>query len=89
MRENLLEPTMLYCDNTATMHIASNPIYHKRTKRIDNDCHIVRKNIQKKIIKIAYVLTPPQQADIFTKALENSQHDYLLGKLGTTNLYQA
>lgn len=66
--KNLKTP---YCvDNISVILIHQNSIQHSKTKHIGIRHHFIKDNMQKGKIKMMYIRTDNQLADIFTKLLD-------------------
>nr|AWW15216.1 putative polyprotein [Leavenworthia alabamica] len=81
------QPMKVYCDSKSAIYIATNPVFHERTKHIELDLHFVRDEVLTRNIELTHVGTNTQLADVLTKAVGRDGFDYFRSKLGIRNLY--
>lgn len=77
---------LLYEDNNGCIAIANNPSSHKLAKHIDIKYHYSRENVEKGNIRLKYVETEQQIADLFTKSLGPIKFLKLREKLGLKSI---
>lgn len=77
----VIQPITIFEDNNSCISIANNPTNHKRSKHIDIKYHFTREQIVNKIIKLEYISTGNQLADIFTKMVPTAKFLELRRKL--------
>jgi hypothetical protein len=65
----------------ACIKIAETPCLAERTKHFDIKYHWLRKQIKKMNVKLSYINTHDQLADIFTKPLGFIQHNLLKNRM--------
>lgn len=70
------------CDNLSAQNIAKNSMYHSRTKHIDIKYHFLKNLVQDDKIKIRYVESNENLADVFTKSLQKGKHEKFTKMLG-------
>ena len=62
------DPVIIRVDNQAAIALANNPVLHQRSKHIDIRYFRIREEVKAERIKLVYVPTGENLADIFTKA---------------------
>jgi hypothetical protein len=54
----------LWCDNMGAKYLSVNPVFHARMKHIEVDYHFVRDRVLKKLLKIDFISSKDQVADV-------------------------
>ncbi|GJS13385.1 hypothetical protein Tco_0407857 [Tanacetum coccineum] len=75
----------LYCDNKSVIALCCNNVQHSRSKHIDIHHHFIREQFENGVVKLYFMTTDYQLADIFTKALPIERFEFLLSRLGMKN----
>ena len=77
-----LGPLPICSDNQGAIFISSNPVTERRSKHIDIRYHYIRELIEDKKVKVFYISTDENPADLFTKNLGRIKFLKFRGMLG-------
>jgi hypothetical protein len=83
-----MEATTILCDNQSCIKMTENPVFHDKTvfndktKHIEIWYHYIRDMVHKGVVRLQYVGTNEQDADVLTKLLSRVKFEYFRDKLG-------
>nr|GEU69927.1 hypothetical protein [Tanacetum cinerariifolium] len=72
----------MYCDNKNAIALCCNNVQHSWSKHIDIRYHFIKEQVENRVIKLYFVNTEYQLANLFTKALGRDRIEFLINKLG-------
>jgi histone deacetylase 1/2 len=58
---------ILWCDNLGATYLTAIPVFHARTKHIEIDFHFVRERVASGDLRVRFLSSNDQLADVFTK----------------------
>jgi len=79
---NCTPPISILCDNISAIIISKNHVMHSKTKHIRIKYHFLREQVLEQKVKLEYVPSKEQVADIITKPLHRETFEYLKQNLG-------
>ena len=81
-------PVVIYEDNQACIKMAENPIVSGRNKHMCTKMHYIRERIREKDVRLQYIPTKDQMADILTKNLPSHKFIPLREKMLNPGLHK-
>jgi hypothetical protein len=81
-----MRATLILCDNQSCIKMTENPIFHDKSKHIEIRYHYIRDMVQRGSLKIQYISTDEQVANMFTKPLSHVKFDYFRDKLSIVRM---
>ena len=77
-----MDPTDIWCDNQSYIKLSENPVLHDKSKHIEVRYHYIWDMVEKGAVKLQYLATDEQVADVLTKPLSKVKLEYFREKLG-------
>ena len=74
--------TCIFCDNQGCIKLSENPVFHDKSKHIEIKNQYIRDMVEKGAVKLHYVATDKQTANVLTKPLSKVKFEYFKDKLG-------
>eukprot|EP00253_Pinus_taeda_P013491 PITA_13491 len=78
-------PISILCDSTSAISISKNPVMHSKTKHIPIKYHFLWEQVLEQKVKLEYVPSKQQVANILTRPLPRETFEYLRQKLGVVD----
>ena len=76
-----MDAIMILCDNQSCMKMIENPMFHDKTKHVEIRYFYTLDMVQKEVIRLQYVSTDEQVADVLTKPLSRRKFEDFRDKL--------
>ena len=70
-----MEATVILCDNQSCIKMTKNPLFHDNSKHIEIWYHYICDMVQRRVVKLQYVGTDEQVADVLTKPLSHEKFE--------------
>ena len=82
-------PKLLYSDSKSAINIVNNAVQYDRMKHVWIDRHFVKQEMEEGEIKLTYIPTADQHANILTKAMQKQSFESIRNKLGIFDIYSS
>ena len=69
------KPTHIFCDNQSSIKLSYNPVFHEKSKHFEIDYHFTRQKVEDNSIKVEFIPTQEQPADLLTKSLGRTKFE--------------
>jgi hypothetical protein len=67
--DQVLDSTVIYCDNQSCVKLSENPVFHDRSKHIEIEYYFLHDRVQRGEVVLQYIFTDEQITDILVKPL--------------------
>jgi hypothetical protein len=81
-----VETFALNIDNQSAIALSKNAVFHDRSKHIELRFHFIRECVEKNRVKVQYISTSEQLADILTKPLGRDRFCELRSRIGVVDI---